>query len=140
MTIRLPGPAIFILLLILTLSACNKDNSITGKEFIERDVLVEILVDIHLSDGVTNDRVFHRKYDVDSIDVLSPILEKYQVSQHEFDTTIVVYTRNPELLDQVYNDVLIKLNVMLDENNKEEEKEEGTNTPESSPELLPGQG
>ena len=76
MTIRLPGPAIFILLLILTLSACHKDKSITGKEFIERDVLVEILVDIHLADGVTNDRVFHRKFEVDSIDVLSPILEK----------------------------------------------------------------
>jgi len=140
MTIRLPDPAIFILLLILTLSACSKDKSITGKEFIERDVLVEILLDIHLADGVTNDRVFHRKYDVDSIDVLSPILEKYKVSRQEFDTTIVVYTRNPELLDQVYSDVLIKLNVMLDENNKEEEKEEGTNTPESSLELLPGQG
>jgi hypothetical protein len=31
-----------------------------------------------------------------------------------------VYTRNPKLLDEVYNEVLVKLNVMLDENSKEE--------------------
>jgi len=136
MTIRLPVPAIFILLLMLALSACHKDKSINGKEFIKRDVLVDILVDIHLADGVTNDRIFHRKFEVDSIDVLSPILKKYEVSRQEFDTTIVVYTRNPELLDQVYNDVLIKLNVMLDKNNKEVEPK----TPESSLELHPGQG
>jgi len=140
MTIRLPVPTIFILLLILALSACHKEMSINGKEFIKRDVLVDILVDIHLADGVTNDRIFHRKFEVDSIDILSPILEKYEVSRQKFDTTIIVYTRNPELLDQVYNDVLIKLNVMLDENNKKEEKKEETKTPESSLELRPGQG
>ena len=109
-----------ILLLILTLAVCHKNKEITGKEFVEREVLIDMLVDIHLADGVSNDRTFHRKYDVDSIDILSPILEKYQVTRQMFDTTILVYTREAELLDQVYNEVLVKLNVMLDENNKED--------------------
>jgi Domain of unknown function (DUF4296) len=135
MPARLPEPLLLILLLLLTLGACHREKKISGKEFIDREVLVDILVDIHLADGVTNDRVFHRKFDVDSIDILSPILQKHKVSRQEFDTTILVYTRNPELLDQVYNEVLIKLNVMLDENNKKEEKEEETSTLE----LLPGQ-
>ncbi|MCD4709720.1 MAG: DUF4296 domain-containing protein [Bacteroidales bacterium] len=117
--LRNPGH-ILLLLVVISFTACQKQKSITGKEFIERDVLVEVLADIHLADGVTNDRKFHRRYDVDSIDILSPILEKYQVSRQMFDTTMFVYTRNPELLDLVYNDVLIKLNVMLDENNKKE--------------------
>ncbi len=82
-----------------------------------------VLVDIHLMDGVTQDRKFGRKYDADSIDVLMPILEKHQVSRQMFDTTMFVYSRNPILLDEVYNDVLIQLNVMLDENNKEEAEE-----------------
>jgi hypothetical protein len=105
----------------MTFNACQTRESITGKEYIEREVLVDVLVDIHLADGVTNDRKFNRKYDVDSIDVLTPILEKYQVTRQMFDTTMSVYTRHPELLDQVYNDVLIKLNVMLDENNREKQ-------------------
>ncbi len=127
MSCRLYNPVLILILLVITFTACQKQKSITGKAFIEREVLVDVLVDIHLADGVTNDRKFHRKYDVDSIDILSPILEKHQVSRQMFDTTIFVYTRNPELLDLVYNDVLIKLNVMLDKNSKEE--------PASTPEL-----
>jgi len=60
---------------------------------------------------------------VDSVDILSPILEKHQVTRQMFDTTMYIYSRYPLLLDEVYNDVLIKLNVMLDENNKEEAEE-----------------
>ncbi len=127
MSCRLCNPVLILILLVITFTACQQQKSITGEEFIEREVLVDVLVDIHLADGVTNDRKFHRKYDVDSIDILSPILEKHLVSRQMFDTTMFVYTRNPELLDLVYNDVLIKLNVMLDKNNKEE--------PASTPEL-----
>lgn len=119
-------PALLLLLLVLLSPACKKSESISGKAFMEREVLVDILVDLHLADGVTNDRKFNRKYDADSIDVLSPILEKHQVSREMFDTTLVVYSQHPELFDQVYNDVLIKLNVMLDENDKEEQDKRPT--------------
>ena len=118
---RLRYLPILFLMLTLAFTACKKKQSITGKEFIEREVLVEVLVDIHLMDGVTQDRKFSRKYDVDSLDILSPIFDKHQVNKQMFDTTMFVYSRNPELLDAVYNDVLIRLNVMLDQNNKEEE-------------------
>ena len=120
---RFRNTGFFILLLALTLTACNKQKTITGKEFMDRDALVGVLVDIHLMDGVTQDRKFGRKYDADSIDILTPILDKHQVSRQMFDTTMFVYSRNPILLDEVYNDVLIQLNVMLDENNKEEAEE-----------------
>jgi hypothetical protein len=117
---RLRYPGILFLLLVFTFTACQKKKSISGNEFIEREVLVDLLVDIHLMDGVTQDRKFNRKFEVDSIDIFTPILEKHQVTKQMFDTTMFVYSRNPELLDQVYNDVLIKLNVMLDKKNKEE--------------------
>lgn len=112
-------PVLLLLILVLAVPACKKKDSISGKAFIKSEVLVDVLVDIHLADGVTNDRKFNRKYDADSIDVLSPILEKHKVSRKMFDTTLVVYSQHPELFDQVYNEVLIKLNVMLDENDKD---------------------
>jgi len=124
---RLRYSTFLILLLALTLTACKNSKTITGKEFIEREALVGVLVDIHLMDGVTQDRKFSRSYDADSIDILTPILEKHQVTRQMFDTTMFVYSRHPLLLDEVYNDVLIKLNVMLDKNNKED--------PASKPEL-----
>lgn len=124
MHLRFAGILAFISLLLFT--ACNSDEEISGKAFIERDVLVDVLVDIHLIDGVTNDRKFHRRYDADSIDLLSPILEKHHVSRMMFDTTMATYSRHPALFDQVYADVLIKLNVMLDQNDKEERGELST--------------
>jgi hypothetical protein len=122
---RLYNQVFLFLILLTTFNACQTKKSISGKEFIDREVLVNMLVDIHLADGVTNDRKFNRKFEVDSIDVLSPILEKYNVSREKFDTTMYVYTMNPDLLDQVYNDVLIKLNVMLDEISREDEANRG---------------
>lgn len=116
---RLLYPLIFLFLALL-LSACKKEKSITGKEFIEREVLIDVLVDLHLMDGVTQDRQFGRKFAADSVDIVTPILEKHHVTRHMFDTTMYVYSRQPKLLDEVYNQVLIKLNVMLDENSKEE--------------------
>ena len=113
-------PALLLLILVMLTPACEKKKSITGKAFLEREVLVDVLVDIHLADGVTNDRKFNRKYDADSIDILSPILEKHLVTREMFDTTLIVYSQYPELFDQVYNEVLIKLNVMLDESDKED--------------------
>ena len=125
---RLRYPGLLILIMILSLTACKNEKRISGKEFVDREVLVDVLVDIHLMDGVTQDRRFTRKYDIDSVNVLIPILEKHQVSRQMFDTTMYVYSRSPQLLDAVYNDVLIKLNVMLDENSKEEDE---ANIPES---------
>jgi len=116
-------PALLLFILFLLAPACQKKTGISGKEFLEREVLVDVLVDIHLADGVTNDRKFNRKYDADSIDLLSPILEKHQVTREMFDTTLAVYSQYPVLFDQVYNDVLIKLNVMLEENDKKDPPE-----------------
>jgi hypothetical protein len=117
---RLRIQALLLLILVMLTPACRKKERITGKEFVQREVLVDVLVDLHLADGVTNDRKFSRKYDADSIDILSPILEKHQITREMFDTTLIVYSQYPELFDLVYNDVLIKLNVMLDENDKKD--------------------
>lgn len=115
-----PITSLMLLIMLLLIPACKEKEKITGKAFMERETLVDVLADIHLADGVTNDRKFNRKFDADSIDVLSPILDKHQVSREMFDTTLLVYSQYPEIFDQVYNDVLIKLNLLLDENDKVE--------------------
>lgn len=119
-------PFILLIVMALVLSGCIQKKSISGKEYVPEEVLVQVLVDLHLVDGITNDRKFHRRFEADSIDVLNPILEKYSITQEMFDTTMLEYSRYPYLLDQVYNEVLIRLNVMLDENDKGDE----TSTPE----------
>jgi len=119
-------PLILLIVSVLAFSGCIQKKTISGKEFIPREVLVQVLVDIHLMDGITNDRKFLRRYETDSIDLLNPILDKYGIAPEMFDTTMFEYSRYPVLLDQVYNEVLRRLNVMLDENDNSDE----TSTPE----------
>jgi hypothetical protein len=109
------------ILSLLVITGCLQKKQIRGEAFVEREVLVDLLVDIHLSEGVSNDRKFHRQFVADSIDMLGPILQKYGVSRQQFDTTMYTYSRYPYLMDEVYNEVLIRLNVMLDENDQEVE-------------------
>jgi hypothetical protein len=106
------------ILVMIALSGCLKKKAIRGDEFVEREVLVNVLVDIHLADGIVNNRRFHNRYDADSIDLLTPILNKYDITREMFDTTMATYSRYPNLMDEVYNDVLVKLSVMLDENDQ----------------------
>jgi hypothetical protein len=105
----------------LVIGGCLQKKQIKGDAFVEKEVLVEMLVDIHLAEGISNDRKFHRRFEADSVDMLGPILKKYGVTREKFDTTMYTYSRYPELMDEVYNEVLIKLNVMLDENDQEGE-------------------
>jgi len=115
--------ALLFFLVCLILAGCTRREKISGKEYVPREVLVDMLVDMHLVDGITNDRKFYRRFEgVDSVDLLGPILDKYGVTREMFDKTMLEYTRNPPLLDQVYNDVIMKLNVMLDQNDKEEQQ------------------
>ena len=116
---------ILVVFLLIIPMGCNNNGTITGKAYVPKEVLVDLLVDIHLVDGITNDRKFYRRYKgVDSIDVLGPILDKYQVSKQMFDTTMYQYSRFPKEFDEVYNEVLMKLNIMMDENDEEASKPE----------------
>ena len=108
-------------LVLAALTGCRQKKSIKGDEFVDRDMLVEVLVDIHLSEGISNDRKFHRRFEADSVDMLIPIFEKYGITKEMFDTTMYTYSRHPDLMDEVYNEVLITLNIMLDENDQDQE-------------------
>jgi hypothetical protein len=96
--------------------SCTTRNSIRGKDFIPRETFVEIVYDIHLVDGITNEVKYYRIYNPeDSIDLYGPIFEKYNVTREKYERTLDEYSMYPTLLDEVYDEVLMKLNMMQDE-------------------------
>jgi hypothetical protein len=105
-----------IMIVIISTISCGRDKEIKGSEFIPRDTLVEVIRDIHLMDGVTNDMKYYRKYNPeDSIDLYGTIFETYGIDRETYERTIDEYSKHPELLNRVYDDVLTELNVMLEE-------------------------
>ncbi len=119
---------LLILLVLLTgsvsLNGCKQEKKITGKEYIPRDVLVNVITDIHLMDGITNDMKYYRKYNPgDSIDMYSYIFEKYNVDRKMYERTINEYSKYPQLLDKVYDEVLMELKLLQDKVEMEEEED-----------------
>jgi len=116
----------FLLLIFLGLSlSCSNDPTrISQKDMIERDVFVDMLVDMHILDAISNESEFYRKFSTkDSLDLYSKIFEKYNVTKAEFDSTVSAYTRRGDLYKEVYDQVLLEINLRIDEANKIEEEE-----------------
>jgi hypothetical protein len=112
--------------------SCGKKKSISGKEFIPHDSLVQILTELHLMDGVTNDTRFYHKFNPgDSVDMYTWIFEKHSITKEKYELTIKEYSKYPELLDQIYDEVLMQLTLKL-------EKEEKVTDEDRNPKLSPG--
>lgn len=111
---------IFLLIMLMATGACTRKKKISGSEFVERDVMVGVILDMHLVDGVTNNVAYYRKYEPgDSIDLYSPVFDKYGITREKFDRTLEEYSNYPYLLDGLYDEVIMRLNVMQDELDEE---------------------
>ena len=112
--------SIFVLLVLVS---CGEKKQIHGKDLIPRDVMVEVLTDIHLVDGITNDVKYYRRYNPqDSIDLYGAVFSKHGVTKESFDRTLAEYAKYPYLLNEMYDEVLMVLNLMQDQLDKEMEE------------------
>jgi hypothetical protein len=122
-----PGTIVVLAsLIVLLASGCGDKKQIRGKEFIPRDDMVELMLDIHLLDGITNDVKYYRKYNPnDSIDLYGLTFEDHGYHRAIFDSTLQEYSRFPHLLDELYDEIMMRLNMMQDQLDQEvEEKNE----------------
>lgn len=103
-------------------AGCVKKIKIEGDEFIVRETLVDVITDIYLLDGITNDMSYYRKFNpVDSVDLYSSIFEKHNVTSEMYELTLKEYSKYPQLLDNVYDEVIMQLTLLQDKVNKEED-------------------
>jgi len=117
-----PTGWVVILLLAVTALSCNRasrKNIINAKKF------VNVLVDIHLADGMANENMMHDpNYPLDSASLYGSVFKKYGVTRAMFDSTLIYYSAHPDDFQKLYNKVTAKLKRMEDELNAENEKEE----------------
>ena len=128
-----------ILMLLFTafIMSCAKNSGhISRKYLIPQEKFTNILVEMHMIDAITNAPEYYRKFSAtDSVNVHAGIFKKYDVSKAMFDSTMVYYTRNPEQYQKIYDDVILKLNLKLDQlrNNdpsfRKENDKENSNAP-----------
>ena len=78
------------------------------RKYLKSDKMADIMYDYHIAEGIQNvqatgDTVTMRAY-------LAYILKKHKVSQADFDSSLVYYTRHTKLLEDVYDKVAERLN------------------------------
>ncbi len=105
-----------ILFLLAALIACTDDfTKINKKGILPREKFVDVLVGIHIMDVLTNGPAFTRKFEPgDSVVLNQAVFDKYGITRSEFDSTVAMYIRQPDIYLKVYDDVLLKMNYMLD--------------------------
>jgi hypothetical protein len=102
-------------LLAILFSCKDEFTTIKTKGLIPRKDFVEILAAIHLADVLTSGPNFTRKFEAgDTLEINELILKKYNVTNAQFDSTVATYIHQPDVYMKVYDEVLLKLNYMLD--------------------------
>jgi len=110
-------PKVFLLLIpgLLAVQECAHKDKITGSYYIPREDMVSILTDMYMMDGITDSYKYYRVYQADdTIDFHSRIFEKYNTDLEHFDSTLKVYSYYPELLDKIYDEVIMNLAIIQD--------------------------
>ena len=74
-----------------------------------------MMVDIHIAEGMYQER---GRINIDSLQSKSiylSVLKKYKVSEEEMLTTTLYYSRHPKEYDKIFTEVLSKMTVMTEE-------------------------
>jgi hypothetical protein len=112
---------LFMLIAILAMSCSYRryGDIIPGKKF------VNVLVDIHLADGIAVENMSHAKLALlDSASLYGSVFDKYGVTRPMFDSTMSYYSEHPDDFQKIYNKVTAKLKLLEDELNARQEEEE----------------
>lgn len=124
-----------VVLLAIILVSCDSGNKIPDY-VISHDDMVNIIIDIHLTDGLfTNNKVRRKLAKKDSSNYYNAILNNYGYTRADFDTSVHFYSKNINEYDKIYEEVLNRLGEM--ETKLKQESAEETKLKEESPEEKP---
>lgn len=105
---------IFLFFLALTfLIACSND---TPKGIIKRDRMVKLMVDVHIIDGTIyniNEPTADSLYKYGS-DRFNKLFKSYQTDSTQFKKSLKYYTQKPEVLSEMYMDIIANLQAKND--------------------------
>lgn len=121
---RTTGIILIAILGLMIFGNCTRsliDKSEEPVDLIPRDTMVNIIADLRIMDAiiVTKQRkgestVHNLKYYLNN-----SIMNKYNITRPQFDTSFYYYERDLKVLDGIYADVITKLSLMKNEPKEE---------------------
>lgn len=104
----------FLLFCIVLLASCSDTKTVSIPDSVlSENKMSEVMVDVHLLEATLNINTFSRdKVSKGAIEPTTDILKKHSVTKQQYDESFTFYTRNPQLLSEVYLKVLNELSKM----------------------------
>ena len=99
-----------ISILLLTLFACNEEARIIPDNVLSREKMSSIMVDIQLIEATmaVNQLKGDEARETAANNYVS-VLQQHNISREEFDESFKYYAKHPELLEQIYDEMLKEL-------------------------------
>jgi hypothetical protein len=97
--------AITYLLFILFLSflSCQSKEK---KERLSPDKMTEIIIDLHMADGIMSVHRIRRDLEVEPKEVYDSVLKKHGVNMEQFENSVKYYSKNMKKYTKIYNQVI----------------------------------
>ena len=108
------GSILTLVLLILALISCSK----TPEHVINEDNMARLMADIHKAEAMIEDESNASYNDSMKLTLRQSIFMKHNVTQAQFDTSLIWYSHHLDIYEKVYDDVLENLNEDLKEVSK----------------------
>lgn len=102
---------IFVIGIILLFTACNG----RPEGVLNKSEMTDILVEMHKLDGSLDAKGILYNQTGEKDKYYKSILDKYEITQVEFDSSVVWYTKNPKKFTKIYDEVFVRLTEMDEE-------------------------
>lgn len=96
------------LILALSLYSCSEEKNIKDEKLIESSIFIEILVEAQLIES-TEQFVRDKNKNFSAEKSYIFLFNKYKVTEEEFEYSLEFYSRNPDDLEKLYDEVIVKL-------------------------------
>ena len=113
---------IALILIVITSFSCKEKGFPKPDKLISEKKMANMLYDIHLNEAYSNQ--YHFEGDIKKIaskDLYLSVLNKYGVPDSVFAQSVVFYSSMPKIYERIYQQVVDRLNMVQEENNKKKE-------------------
>ena len=95
--------------LIITFSSCSKKKVEIPPNVLGREAMIPILADVHIAQAATGNYKAADAVHYNMNEYLPYILRIHHISQAQYDTSLSFYMRHPEIMKDLYDDVIVEL-------------------------------
>ena len=99
---------LFLFLLSIVVVGCRPSGVLSP------DAMRDILYELHRADGAIQAAGYNYSHDQEVAGYYKNILDKYGITQAEFDSSLVWYTDNPQIFNKIYPKVIARLEADLE--------------------------